>query len=93
MNNTVLMTVLPTIPFSKKYKLFNSISTIKEMNKDIDIDYSNFDTNKINEYIYTAFKNKYNKTSELTSLEEHIIKIKYLIHIQSKTVNKLFFIR
>ena len=87
MNNTVLMTLLPTIPFSKRYKLFNSISTIKEKNKDID--YSNFDTNKINEYIYTAFKNKYNKPSELTSLEEHIIKIKYLIHIQSKTLNIL----
>ena len=87
MNNTVLMTLLPIIPFSKRYKLFNSISTIKEKNKDID--YSNFDTNKINEYIYTAFKNKYNKPSELTSLEEHIIKIKYLIHIQSKTLNIL----
>ena len=62
MNNTVLMTLLPTIPFSKRYKLFNSISTIKEKNKDIN--YSNFDTNKINEYIYTAFKNKYNKPSE-----------------------------
>ena len=87
MNNTVLMTLLPIIPFSKRYKLFNSISTIKEKNKDIN--YSNFDTNKINEYIYTAFKNKYNKPSELTSLEEHIIKIKYLIHIQSKTLNIL----
>ena len=90
-NNSVLLTLLPIIPYSKRNKLLNSYS-INENNtnkKYKDINLSNFEINKIERYIFEIINNKSKSSKQFSSLESHIIKIKYYQHLQEQNLIEL----
>ena len=87
-NNSVLMTLLPIIPYHKRNKLLN-FYLLNENNNNKDINLSNFEIKKIETYIYEIINNKINTAKQLTSLENHIIKIKYYQNLQEQNLIEL----
>ena len=83
-NNSVMMTLLPNVTNPKRNQLYNFEN---KSNKDINL--SNFETKKIQTYIYELIYKKHIFPSQFISLEGHIIKIKYFQKIQEINLQKL----
>ena len=87
-DNTMLMTLLPMIPYSKKNnKLFNSYSAIRRNNKDINLSY--FVPKKIKTHILEIMENDPKSSVQLSSLENNIIKLKFFQNIQINNLKQL----
>ena len=81
-NNSVMMTLLPNVN-----KIKRNHSQLEIKNNDINL--SNFETKKLEAYIYDLIYKKHIYPSELVSLEGHITKIKYFQKIQEINYEKL----
>ena len=89
-NNGVLMTLLPLIPRSKRFKNRENPDIFFGQSQDSEeINLYNFSTQKIENNIMINLEHKTRTAEQFTILEKKIIKLKYFQHIQKKSLESI----
>ena len=91
-NNCVLMTLLPLIPNSKRFKNKNKENSTLIFGKsqdDEEIKLDNFSTQKLGNNILINLEHKSRTVEQFTILEKKIIKLKYFQNIQKKSLENI----
>ena len=89
--NSVLMTLLPLIPRSRKYKNknFNITQNLEITEGNEDLKLYNFSTQKLGNYIIETIDQKKKTTNQFAALEKKMVKLKYFQKIHKKNLENI----
>ena len=89
--NGVLMTLLPLLPRSRKYKNknYNKTQSLENTEGSEDLKLYNFSTQKLGNYIIETIDQKKKTVNQFAALEQKMVKLKYFQNIHKKNLENI----